>query len=199
MLKSKKSVGALMLATIISVGAVMSTTALVSAGVDTSGKKGEVIASYDNRTMLPDDNGQYGMIIPTAITFTDQKVESDATVSIIGINGFDLDQDWDKLEVLTTVKSENAYKLKLKNSNANAIDYRIRMDKNAKDFEANTSEQQLAQSLGVNVPGIAKEAPGKAFLKKGKYQGNVKGRYTDTLKYKFTEKTNESKNHSPIV
>ncbi|WP_300262553.1 hypothetical protein [Clostridium sp.] len=148
---------------------------------------GTTPVTYDNRQVLPDDNAQYGMIIPTSISFTDAKKKADASVEITGINGYDLDKDWNELDVTATVASKNSYKLK---DEANhEVDYELKMEHNGDKFEANETEQDVTMHFGVGVDKAKKEV-GTATLT-GK--ATVKGQYKDSLTYKFTENKNERK------
>lgn len=142
--------------------------------------------TYDNRQVLPDGNGQYGMIIPTSISFTDDKQTADATVEITGINGYDLDRDWTALDVTAKVASTNSYKLK---DGSNEVTYEVKMTNNNAQFGADNTEQEIAKHFGVGGDTVKKEK-GIATLT-GK--ATVKGQYKDTLTYKFIENTNTLK------
>ncbi|MDZ4992040.1 hypothetical protein GNF80_03520 [Clostridium perfringens] len=148
---------------------------------------GTTPVTYDNRQVLPDGNGQYGMIIPTAITFTDDKQEADAAIEITGINGYDLDKDWTELDVTAKVSSKNSYELKDGNK---SVAYEIQMDNNADKFEANDAEQEVTKRFGVGKADLVKKEGGTARLG-GK--ATVKGQYKDTLTYTFTENVNTLK------
>lgn len=148
-------------------------------------KTGTTPVTYDNRQVLPDDNGQYGMIIPTAITFTDDKQTADAAIEITGINGYELDRDWTTLDVTAKVASANSYKLK---SGVNEVDYQVKMD-SQNEFEANGNEQEVTKHFGVGGTTVKKEE-GTATLKS---KAKVKGNYKDTLTYTFKENVNTLK------
>lgn len=147
-------------------------------------QSGTTPVSYDNRQVLPDGNGQYGMIIPTAISFTDDKQTADAAIEITGINGYDLDKDWTALDVTAKVASQNSYKLK--DGANNEVAYQVKMNNNQGQFEANGNEQEVTKHFGVGGTTVKKE-DGTATLT-GK--ATVKGQYKDTLTYTFTENTN---------
>ncbi len=66
--------------------------------------------SYDNRRIIPDGNGQYGVIVPSAIQFYDGALTKAADLEIVGINGFDLTY-WSELDVEVKVASQNGYLL----------------------------------------------------------------------------------------
>lgn len=159
--------------------------------VNAAPTNGTTPVTYDNRTVLPDGNAQYGMVIPTAISFTDDKQEADASVEIIGINGYNLD-DWKDLDVTTKVQSKNGYLLKNDDDSAQ-VSYKIKMDGNATDFTADKNEQDITNHFGIKAtpdPNRVKKVNGKAELT-GK--AVLKGQYADELTYKFTEHTNTLK------
>lgn len=148
---------------------------------------GETPVTYDNRNVLPDGNGQYGMVIPTAISFTDDKKEADASLEIVGVNGYDLDNDWQELDVSVKIKSSNGYNL-VKDGDKN-VSYTLKMDGNGSSFNANDQEQDITKHFGVSQGNgdIVKKDTGVATLT-GK--APEKGQYLDTLTYTFTENTN---------
>lgn len=148
---------------------------------------GTTPVTYDNRTVLPDSNAQYGMVIPTAISFTDDDQTADASLEIVGINGYDLDKDWNKLDVSVTVKSKNSYKLK---NNAKEVSYELKMDNNTDKFTDNDSEQSVTKHFGVGDTNFVKKEGGTAKLTS---KATEKGQYSDTLTYTFTENENTPK------
>ncbi|MGG5339782.1 hypothetical protein IGJ48_002484 [Enterococcus pernyi] len=149
---------------------------------------GNTPVTYDNRNVLPDDNAQYGMVIPTAISFTDDSKVADASLEIVGINGYDLDTDWETLDVSVKVTSLNGYKL-VKDENKE-VSYTLKMDGNDSTFTADKNEQDVTKHFGVNAPNTVKKEKGTATLT-GK--ATEKGQYLDTLTYTFTENTNTPK------
>lgn len=143
---------------------------------------GRTPVKYDNRKVLEDGNGQYGMIIPTAIRFTDEEKLANIAVEIVGINGFDIDEDWNTLEVSATVASTNNYKLRLNGTNQNVYaDYALSI--------ASTIEET---TFGKNTSGAIKKLEGTASLT-NKDKATEKGQYTDTLTFNFIEETNVKK------
>lgn len=144
---------------------------------------GTTPVKYDNRTVLPDDNAQYGVIIPTAISFTDDEKNADASLEIVGINGYDLDNDWTELNVTAKVKSTNGYTL---DKGDKKVPYKITMTGNTGSFESGTDEKEITTRLGVGA-NTSKKISGTAELN-GK--ATEKGQYSDTLTYTFTENTN---------
>lgn len=184
MLKSKvrKMLGVFGLVSVLTAGGlVVSDASVVHAAAPS--EKG-VPVTYDNRTVLPDGNGQYGMIIPTSISFTDTNKTANADVEITGVGGYNLDVDWTTLDVLVKVKSDNSYKLTGTGPN---IDYQLKMTNNANEFEANDTAQEITKHFGVGGNAVKKET-GEAKLT-GK--ATVKGQYSDRLTYSFEEITNE--------
>lgn len=165
-------------------GTVLIGGTIVNAQTTNSIQNGSTPVTYDNRNILPDNNAQYGMVIPTAISFSDNKKEADASVQIVGINGYDIDTDWTELDVTTKVKSQNSYKLK--NDNNKEVSYKLKMENNSAEFTANDQEQEISKHFGKGGDTF-KEEEGTATLI-GK--ATEKGQYTDTLTYTFTENTN---------
>lgn len=154
-------------------------------------QSGETPVTYDNREVLPDNNGEYGMIIPTAITFDDTKMQANANVEITGINGFDL-KDWTTLTVQASVQSENGLKLSL-----NGIDHEkyatYELTYGTDKFDSTThgtSKNNITTKLGVGSEGQQKVVEGTADLK-DKSKATVKGEYKDVLTYSFEELANQ--------
>lgn len=185
MLKSMKKTSLFALVGMLSLGAFATTTSPVHAAGNAP-DDGTTPVVYDNRNVLPDKNGQYGMIIPTALTFTDDKQTADATVEITGINGYDLKEDWTNLEVKATVKSDNSYTLV---GPGDAVAYELKMNGNAAKFEANTDAQEITKHFGVGGQTVTKEEGTATLTGKAK----VKGQYKDTLTYSFEEVQNQLK------
>lgn len=208
MLKSKKLFisGACMLA----MAGMVAPTA-INAQEKVISQTGDTTVTYDNRNVIPDDNHEYGMIIPTAISFTEAGGTADASVSITGINGHKL-SDWKDLDVTVHVKSANTMSLKSEDSKTAA--YQIVMDKNKDEsFDhttpADTNEDQLLNSATENIGDTVGSGVDLALhLGVGgttvtEYKGEAKlmdittattkGQYTDTLTYSFTENSNTKK------
>lgn len=160
---------------------------IVNAQTTNTIQDGTTPVIYDNRNILPDNNAQYGMVIPTAISFSDNKKEADASVQIVGINGYDIDTDWTELDVTTKVKSQNSYKLK--NDNNKEVSYELKMENNSAKFTENDQEQEFSKHFGKGGDTV-KEEKGTATLT-GK--APEKGQYSDTLTYTFTENKNTPK------
>lgn len=143
---------------------------------------GTTPVTYDNRQVLPDGNGQYGMIIPTAITFTDDNQTVNTAVEITGINGYDL-SDWTELDVKAKVSSVNSYNLV---DGANKVAYQVKMDNNNAEFGANADQQEVTKHFGVGGDTVTKEGATATLTGKAK----VKGQYKDTLNFNFEEMKN---------
>lgn len=161
---------------------------IVNAQTRTAPSDGTTPVTYDNRNVLPDGNAQYGMIIPTAISFTDNKQTADATIEIVGINGYNLDQDWTELGVTVKIASQNGYKLK---KDSKEVSYKLKMNSNTNAFDSGMDEKDVTKKFGVGGnDGKVKKETGTATLT-GK--ATEKGQYSDTLTYKFTETVNNQK------
>lgn len=193
MLKRKISkVGMSALACAMMLGGVMAGSVSAHAAAVSGGalNMGTTPVIYDNRQAIDvDSNGAYGIIIPTAITFTDDKKTADASVEIVGINGFSLD-NFSQLDVETSVASENAYTMVGPGTGAT---YTLTMEGNQTAFAANKEEQNFVNHLGV---GTAADGTSTVVTKengKAQYTGAAtqKGQYLDKLTYKFTEKAKQ--------
>ncbi len=189
MLKPKnKKIRVMALAAVVAVGTMMGSVANVNAAstpitADTPGT-GETPVTYDTRNIVPDDNGQYGMVIPTSINFSDTSMEKEANLEIIGINGFEL-SEWTELIVTGTVTSENGAKLL---NGSNSVSYKL-------DYAGNVmtdgSETVIGADTGYKF-GVGGAAEGTTLAGKATLleKGKVKGMYKDKLTYTFTEKAN---------
>lgn len=174
-----------MMGTVAALGMMLAGGTMVNAQTRNIQGPGNTPVTYDNRNVLPDDNAQYGMVIPTAISFSDDSKTADATLEIVGINGYDLDTDWQVLDVSVKVTSLNGYKL-VKDV-TKEVSYTLKMDGNASEFTADKNEQDITKHFGVNGNNTVKKENGTATLT-GK--ATEKGQYSDTLTYTFTENTN---------
>lgn len=142
---------------------------------------------YDNRQVLPDGNGEYGMIIPTAIAFTDDSTKANADVEITGINGYEL-KDWSELSVKASVKSQNSYSLILDGGSESAK-YQLAYGSDLFDHEDGSVVSPITQKLGIGGTGNEVKAAGTATLT-DKSGATKKGKYKDTLTYSFEELRN---------
>lgn len=172
-----------MMGTMAALGMMFIGSTAISAQTNNTIDSGSTPVIYDNRSVLEDGNAQYGMVIPTAISFTDDKKEADASVEIVGINGFNLDNDWTELDVTASVQSKNGYKLM---NGTKSVAYKLEMDRQV--FTGNTVQQINKKfGLGGTPADKVKKVTGKASLTE---KATEKGQYSDTLTYTFTENTN---------
>lgn len=188
MLKSRTNkTGAMALAAVMAAGVFMTGGTAVHAAAPANGT---TPVTYENRTVLPDGNAQYGVIIPTAVSFTDASKTANADLEITGIGGYDLDTNWTALQVTASVASTNGYKLK---TGVKEVDYKIKMNGNAGDFDSSlttpTDAQEITTKLGVGGANV-KKVTGTAELTG---VASSKGSYSDTLTYSFVENTNTPK------
>lgn len=149
-----------------------------SVPVHAAEQTGKTPVSYDNRNIVDvEGNGVWGVAIPTAITFTDDKQTAEADIELVGLNGYDL-SDFASLDVDGTVKSENAYNMIGEGSAAGSTaSYGYELNGNG-EFNADATEQNIDQ-LNLGAP----KQEGTATLKE---KGNKKGQHKDTLTFKFT-------------
>lgn len=140
-------------------------------------QEGKTPVTYDNRNIVDSDgNGVWGVAIPTAITFTDEKQTADADIELIGLNGYSL-EDFKQLDVEGTVQSQNAYKM-VGEGSASGSEASYSYQLKGTTFTADTSEQEIEQ-LNLAAP----KQDGTATLQE---KGTKKGQYKDTLTFKFT-------------
>ena len=154
---------------------------------------GETKVSYDNREVLPDGNGEYGMIIPTAISFTDEEMTGNANIEITGINGYEL-SDWETLTVKASVQSENQLKLSLNGTEHDKYaTYGLKYGTDMFEQETHgSSKNDITERLGIGNSGQKAVVEGTANLK-DKSKATVKGQYKDVLTYSFEEEANKKK------
>lgn len=178
MLKSKlKKSGALAMACAVAVTGVIATTApAFAAEVGT----GTTPVTYDNRKVIPEVDGQYGFIIPTAISFTQDTTEANADVEMIGINGYNL-SDWTTLEVGVKVTSAGTWTLQGQgDASGNSAKYTT-------TYAGFSAEQ--ADITGLQLTKDANKIEATANLGDTSL-AKKKGQYTDTITYTFDETTN---------
>lgn len=190
MLKSKmKKLSAVAMATMMLVGGAVSVSAADNAPAD-----GKTPVTFDNRNTIPDGNGQYGMIIPTAITFENKEgATANADVEITGINGFNLDTDWTTLTVKTSVASANGFELLPEDTVGNTTKATYKLAYGTDEFTSGKAANPITKTLGVGTPTAGgdenvKKVEGTATLVNK--TGVKKDKYTDTLTYSFEEVEN---------
>ncbi|MFV0382082.1 MAG: hypothetical protein ACK5KR_07680 [Breznakia sp.] len=173
-----RKVKMLAVSTIVGFGLVLATASSVRAAEPTTA---DVPVSYDNRRTIPDANGQYGMIVPTTINFTDEKLSDKQNVEIIGINGY-VAEDWTSLKIKVEVASQNGWKLK-----GNSIELPYTLSYNDQVLTADNKvlggSDYVLGFAGANTASVE----GTATLSE---KATIKGQYTDKLTYTFTEQEN---------
>lgn len=156
--------------------ALMAATAMtgVSSTFAAEGTK-DVPVTYDNRNIIPDpdhpDGAEWGVVVPTAIVFTDTNKQRDADVELVGMNGHKIDELSDAFEATVRVKSKNGMLLKLADG-SDAVDYTL-----------NYEGTGVTGTTDVDIATLTKAAP----LKDGKAnlvgEAKILGDHTDTLTY----------------
>ncbi|PQD35745.1 hypothetical protein [Enterococcus durans] len=154
---------------------------IVNAQTRTAPSEEAIQVTYDNRNVLPDSNAQYGMVIPTALSFTDDSQTADASLEIVGIGGYDIDNDWQELEINVKVSSKNGFKLK---KDVQEVNYKLTVGTD--EFTSGTEEKTITKKFGKGNNTVKKETGTAELVGKAK----EKGQYTDTLTYKFEETKN---------
>lgn len=147
----------------------------MAATVSAAGTPGEgtTPVSYENRNYIPDpenpDSATWAVTIPSAINFTDDNKDIDASVELVQLNGGKLPTN----DVTVTVESLNTYKLKGTVKPDEALSYKLIYD----GTEMSSSEKTVAT---LNATGTKKQA-GTAIL--GSDKASVRDTYKDTLTY----------------
>jgi len=137
-----------------------------------------VPVTYDNRNVIDvDENGQWGVVIPTAISFSQDVKEVEVEVEVVGINGYTL-ADFESLEVTAKVTSANGYVLN-NSSAATGAEYELTLDD--KTFEGDGAAA-FEKVLGVG-DGLEAKATGEAMIKS---EPSEKGQYADILTFEFS-------------
>ncbi|MFV0382081.1 MAG: hypothetical protein ACK5KR_07675 [Breznakia sp.] len=159
-------------------GLVLGTASSVRAADPTTA---DVPVTYDNRRIIPDANGQYGMVVPTTINFTDEKLTDKQNVEIIGINGY-VAEDWTTLKIKVEVASQNGWKL-----SGNGVELPYELSYNTSVLSADNKvlggSDYVLGFAGANAASVE----GTATLSE---KATIKGQYTDKLTYTFTEQEN---------
>lgn len=134
------------------------------------GKK-EIDVTYDNRSEITDPdnpNGpEWAVTIPSAITFTDDAKEVDASIELVPMVTGGLLPDGN---VVVTIESVNGYKLE--NANGDAVGYKMIYG---------TNEMTATNKEAATLTKIAPKQEGKAKL--GNDKAPTRASYSDKLNY----------------
>lgn len=149
---------------------------------------GTTPVTYDNRQALPDGNGQYGIIIPTAISLSDTNTTGNADIEITGINGFDL-SEWSELTVKASVQSANGYQLRLNGIETSKYASYALTYGGDQAIPQDTNKTEITKKLGIGSNGQVDKVDGEVELG-DKSKATEKGQYKDTLTYSFEEEAN---------
>lgn len=135
----------------------------------------DVPVSYDNRNVIEDPNGVWGVVVPTAVTFTDTKTTQNVDVELVGMNGYTLtDFTNPSFAVNVDLKSLNSYKL---------LNGTIEAEYNVVYGSLTLDNANAAEASIATLTATANEQTGTANLTK---KPTAKGTYTDTLTYTVT-------------
>lgn len=139
-------------------------------------KDQDVPITYDNRNIVDGGSGIWGVVIPTAVSFSDTSMTSNTSIELQGINGYSLADLGDNLKVQVTLASKNGYQLQLASDNTKYATYSATYGTTVLD-EKNKASKQIAELTKAT----AKQAGTTQILNKQK--ASTKGTYTDTLTY----------------
>lgn len=158
----------------------------VSAAENT--EEGSTTVTYTNNSSINGDSGVWGVVVPTAYSFTDTNLTSTGTVELIGINGYTLAELNDSLAVQVKAKSENAYKVV--DSASNEIEYNVAYGTTVVDKTTAVDGDSFTTDAVTELTKAAPKTSTTATLSK---KGTVKGTYTDKITYKVSHTGDELK------
>lgn len=144
--------------------------------------------TYTNNSSINGDSGVWGVVVPTAYSFTDADLTSTGVVELIGINGYTLAELNDSLAVQVKAKSENAYKVV--DSASNEIEYNVAYGTTVVDKTTAVDGDSFTTDAVTELTKAAPKTSTTATLSK---KGTVKGNYTDKITYKVSHTGDELK------
>lgn len=159
--------------------ALMAATAMtgVSSAFAAEGTK-DVPVTYDNRNIIPDpdnpDNAEWGVVVPTAIVFTETVKERDADVELVGMNGHTITELSDDFAATVKVKSKNGMLLQLTDG-SDQVSYTL-------DYEGTG----VTGKTDVDIASLTKADALKTGKAKLAGEATKLGDHTDTLTYTVT-------------
>lgn len=143
--------------------------------------------TYTNNSSIDGDSGVWGVVVPTAYSFTDANLTSTGTVELIGINGYTLNELNDSLAVQVKAKSDNNYDVV---DGANSIAYSVTYGTNTVDKTTAVDGDSFTTDA---VTELTKAAPKTSTTATLSQKGTVKGNYTDKITYKVSHTGDELK------
>ncbi|WP_416325235.1 hypothetical protein [[Eubacterium] hominis] len=143
--------------------------------------------TYTNNSSIDGDSGVWGVVVPTAYSFTDANLTSTGVVELIGINGYTLDELNDSLAVQVKAKSEHSYDVV---DGANTIAYSVKYGTNTVDKTTAVDADSFTTDA---VTELTKAAPKTSTTATLSQKGTVKGNYTDKITYKVSHTGDELK------
>lgn len=147
--------------------------------------------TYENRQTTGGDSGVWGVVIPTAVSFTDEVGgnQKSLDLELVGMNGFVLSDLSANLKVAVTAKSTNGYKLK---SGANEAAYSVTFAGGitGESDLIDTPSGTIAQKVGtLSVANPIRTGSASLAAKP-----TVKGSYVDTITFGVSHTGDELKN-----
>lgn len=146
----------------------------------------DTTVSYNNQNSIDGESGVWGVVVPTAVIFTDGAGETQKfNLELVGINGFELADLNDDLKVQVSAESKNSYKLV---NDAGDADYSVSYPETNTQLAvttspANPTKAQVAElSKDVNVSAAEAELTRKP---------TVNGTFTDTITYSIAHTGDE--------
>lgn len=174
-MRSKKSI--VVAAMAIAIGSLANPMETAAATSDQA-----VNVAYDSTTIVPDPNNPntpiWGVSLQGAITFLDAGKTQAADIVLVGVNGHNLDDLPDTLNIEVKVKSTNAMKLELAGTIKDPVEYTLEygnVDVTGTEAVkvAELTKTKAAQAGTMTLTGIA----------------SVKGSHKDILTYTIEGKT----------
>ncbi|MCP1100864.1 hypothetical protein M2454_000072 [Aequitasia blattaphilus] len=168
------------------------TTVLGTTGVYAAEDKtvSDTTVTYNNQSVVPGDSGVWGIVIPTAVSFSDGAGEKqNFSVELVGVNGYELDDLHADLRVQVSATSQEGYKLS--DGKGNTADYEVSYTK-TNSQQAITTGTSTAKSK-TQVAELSKTTAKSDATATLKRKPTVKGAYKDKIKYSIAHTGSELK------
>lgn len=176
-MRSKKTIAVAVVTMAMAIGSLVNPIETAAATSDQT-----VNVAYDSTTVVPDPENPntptWGVSLQGAITFLDASKTQAADIVLVGVNGHNLDDLPDTLNIEVKVKSTNAMKLELDGITKDSVDYTLEygsVDVTGTEAVkvADLTKKKATQAGTMTLTGIA----------------SVKGSHKDILTYTIEGKT----------
>lgn len=152
---------------------------------------GTTDVTYNNQEFVPGDSGVWGVVVPTAYTFTDGDETKTGKIELVGINSYKLDDFSDELKVQVSAKSTNGYQMTGATSgNTQTADYSVTYPKSG----SMTADVTTNSGTGsVQVAELSKATPAVTATATLTNKPTVKDAYSDVITYELAHTGQELK------